>query len=368
MGRGVVRLRARREKANTRRAGEAREPQAQRALKRQGSTRTKSKTYPVAGSNRARTQSGNFGVFFLLICGKPRMRIINFRESARFFFFGALSAWCFERQKRGFAGLRARGGGLGRRPRARGAAVGDPRAEVARSVIVARPRHTVARARHARITSHRAIVHAPRHRLALVVVVARNAGVCVHAAIFFARRPRARGAAIGNRRLGSLVRSLWRALVTRHYIARARVTPASRIIAHILRHRPLLVVVVARRAGVCVRTAGVSTAVLAPATWRSVIGGRGRLIGHCRAPSSNGCARAAPSRHEPSRTRHVITRRSSLSSCRMQGGACARRGFSTVVLAPAARRSVIGGWGRSFGHCGAPSSCHCSRASRPRLE
>ena len=93
-------------------------------------------------------------------------------------------------------------------------------------------------------------------------------------------------AAIGDRWPGSLVRSLWRALVTR---LRARGTPASRAIV-------------------------------------------------------------------PSCMRHVIAWRSSWSSHGMQGFACTRRFFSPVVLAPAARRSVIGGWGRSFGHCGAPSS------------
>ena len=119
---------------------------------------------------------------------------------------------------------------------------------------------------------------------------------------------------------------------------------------------------------VCVRAAGVSAVVLAPVARRSVIGGRGRSFGHCGAPSSHDCAYASRPRHEPSLTRHVH-RSSLVVVVARRAGVCVRAaGVSTVVLAPAARRSVIGGRGRSFGHCGAPSSLNCTRASRARHE
>ena len=115
--------------------------------------------------------------------------------------------------------MRARGGGLDRRPRARDAAIGD---RWPGSLVRSLWRALVTQLRARGTPTSRVIAHASRHRSALVVVVARNAGVCVRAAGVLDRRPRARGAAIGDRWLGSLVRSLWRALVTQLL---ARVTP-----------------------------------------------------------------------------------------------------------------------------------------------
>ena len=136
----------------------------------------------------------------------------------------------------------ARGGGFDRRPRARGAAIGDRWSGL---LVRSLWRALVTRSR-ARVTPRCDDSRASHHRSSFVVVVARCACarrgyVCARGG-GFDRRPRARGAAIGDRWSGLLVRSLWRALVTR---SRARVTPRCDD-SRASHHRSSFVVVVAR--------------------------------------------------------------------------------------------------------------------------